>query len=103
MEDDTFLVDSMRRNHAGHDDAHTPQPMLLGGRRTLHFYQVYMQSIDRCMGRIDLLELSWEPPENKRLGEYFDTCIPHEVDLEGLSRMASDALGHDQAMFPLRI
>ncbi|GJX02574.1 hypothetical protein Tco_0186487 [Tanacetum coccineum] len=77
MEDDTILLGFLEETHAG-----------------------------PVMGRMDLIGNEWET-SRKNGGSILDPCYPQgdvdiqdEVDLEGLSRMASDALGHDQATVP---
>ncbi|GJR26277.1 hypothetical protein Tco_1102509 [Tanacetum coccineum] len=86
---DSILVDSLRRTHAGLMMASTPQAdAAVLGEGTCTSNRLSCK-IDRCMGRIDLI--------GNMKG---DVDIQDAVDLEGLSRMASEALGHDQATVP---
>ncbi|GJV31027.1 hypothetical protein Tco_1391427, partial [Tanacetum coccineum] len=132
MEDETILGGFHEETHAGPDDAPTPtaeDPALLTSLSA---------KIDRCMGRIDSLETELGTSKKimgeailtlvsrvKKLERTVkqlrtarlvgdapategDVDIQDAVDLEGLSRMASEALGHEdieereEAEVPLR-
>ncbi|GJR32183.1 hypothetical protein Tco_1108415 [Tanacetum coccineum] len=136
MEDDTILGGFHEETHAGPDDAPTTTADAAGRAEDPALLTSLSAKLDRCMGRIDLLETElgtskkikkkkscggaltalitrvkkfgangktmrshgwWViPPASKRSG----MDIQDAVDLEGLSRMASEALGHDQATDP---
>ncbi|GJW31456.1 putative ribonuclease H-like domain-containing protein [Tanacetum coccineum] len=104
MEDDTILGGFHEESHAGPDDAPTPTADAAGRAEDPALLTSLSAKIDRCM------EVGWANgktvEEHARLvGDCSCTArgiydIQDEVDLEGLSRMASEALGHDQATVP---
>ncbi|GKF53055.1 hypothetical protein Tco_0159965, partial [Tanacetum coccineum] len=115
MEDDTthggFHVESPVRP----DDAPTPTADAAGRAEDPALLTALSAKLDRCMGRIDSLETKqgkWKKTIGgailtlvsivkklektvKQLREG-DVDIQDDIDLDGLSRMASTALGHDQ-------
>ncbi|GJV88746.1 hypothetical protein Tco_1532684, partial [Tanacetum coccineum] len=130
MEDDTILGGFHEETHAGPDDAPTTTADAAGRAEDPAFLTSLSAKIDKCMGRIDSLEtelgtskkimggailtlvsrvkklertvkqlrtarLVGDAPATER-----DVDIQDDVDLEGLSRMASEALGHDHAAVP---
>ncbi|GJW07172.1 putative ribonuclease H-like domain-containing protein [Tanacetum coccineum] len=130
MEDDTILGGFHEETHAGPDDAPTPTADAAGRAEDPALLTSLSAKIDRCMGRIDSLETELGTSKKIMGGAILtlvsrvkklertvkqlrsarlvgdapategDVDIQDEVDLEGLSRMASDALGHDQATVP---
>ncbi|GJW25088.1 hypothetical protein Tco_0038899 [Tanacetum coccineum] len=130
MEDDTILGGFHEETHAGPDDAPTTTADAAGRAEDPALLTSLSAKIDRCMGRIDLLETELGTSKKIMGGAILtlvsrvkklertvkqlrsarlvgdapategDVDIQDEVDLEGLSRMASDALGHDQATVP---
>ncbi|GJV98451.1 xylulose kinase-1 [Tanacetum coccineum] len=130
MEDDTILGGFHEETHAGPDDAHTTTADAAGRAEDPALLTSLSAKLDRCMGRIDLLETELGTSKKIMGGAILtlvsrvkklertvkqlrsarlvgdapategDVDIQDEVDLEGLSRMASDALGHDQATVP---
>ncbi|GJR53968.1 hypothetical protein Tco_1404489 [Tanacetum coccineum] len=130
MEDDTILGGFHEETHAGPDDAPTTTADAAGRAEDPALLTSLSAKLDRCMGRIDLLETELGTSKKIMGGAILtlvsrvkklertvkqlrsarlvgdtpategDVDIQDEVDLEGLSRMASDALGHDQATVP---
>ncbi|GJR41529.1 xylulose kinase-1 [Tanacetum coccineum] len=130
MEDDTILGGFHEETHAGPDDAPTPTADAAGRAEDPALLTSLSAKIDRCMGRIDSLETELGTSKKIMGGAILtlvsrvkklertvkqlrtarlvgdapategDVDIQDEVDLEGLSRMASEALGHDQATVP---
>ncbi|GJS21102.1 hypothetical protein Tco_0449734 [Tanacetum coccineum] len=130
MEDDTILGGFHEESHAGPDDAPTPTADAAGRAEDPALLTSLSAKIDRCMGRIDSLETELGTSKKIMGGAILtlvsrvkklertvkqlrtarlvgdapategDVDIQDEVDLEGLSRMASEALGHDQAAVP---
>ncbi|GJW36153.1 hypothetical protein Tco_0059073 [Tanacetum coccineum] len=100
MEDDTthggFPVESPIRPN----DAPTPTADAAGRAEDPVLLTSFSEKLDRCMGRIDSLETELGTTKKIMGGCYFDT---NDVDLDGLSRMASAALGPDQPPFPSRM
>ncbi|GKB47343.1 hypothetical protein Tco_0898096 [Tanacetum coccineum] len=130
MEDDTthggFHVESPIRP----DDAPTPTADAAGRAEDLALLTGLSAKLDRCMGRIDSLETELGKSKKimggailtlvsrvkklektvKQLRETRlvvdasaaegDVDIQDDIDLDGLSRMASTALGHDQPAVP---
>ncbi|GJT96288.1 hypothetical protein Tco_1091806 [Tanacetum coccineum] len=130
MEDDTILGGFHEETHAGPDDAPTTTADAAGRAEDPALLTSLSAKLDRCMGRIDLLETELGTSK-KIMGGAILTLVSRvkklertvkqlrsarlmgdtpategavdiqdEVDLAGLSRMASDALGHDQATVP---
>ncbi|GJX32226.1 hypothetical protein Tco_0242081, partial [Tanacetum coccineum] len=97
MEDDTILGGFHEETHAGPDDAPTPTADAAGRAEDPALLTSLSAKIDRCMGRIDSLETELGTSK-KIMGGAILTL--DDVDLEGLSRMASEALGHDQPAVP---
>ncbi|GKD68441.1 hypothetical protein Tco_1322531, partial [Tanacetum coccineum] len=130
MEDDTILGGFHEETHAGPDDAPTPTADAAGRAEDPALLTSLSAKIDRCMGRIDSLETELGTSKKIMGGAILtlvsrvkklertvkqlktarfvgdapategDVDIQDDVDLEGLSRMASEALGHDQAAVP---
>ncbi|GJY81472.1 hypothetical protein Tco_0494223 [Tanacetum coccineum] len=130
MEDDTILGGFHEETHAGPDDAPTPTADAAGRAEDPALLTSLSAKIDRCMGRIDSLETELGTSKKIMGGAILtlvsrvkklertvkqlrtarlvgdapategDVDIQDEVDLDGLSRMASEALGHDQATVP---
>ncbi|GJS23367.1 hypothetical protein Tco_0451999 [Tanacetum coccineum] len=130
MEDDTILGGFHEETHAGPDDAPTPTADAAGRAEDPALLTSLSAKIDRCMGRIDSLETELGTSKKIMGGAILtlvsrvkklertvkqlrtarlvgdapategDVDIHDAVDLEGLSRMASEALGHDQATVP---
>ncbi|GJW76901.1 hypothetical protein Tco_0138583, partial [Tanacetum coccineum] len=100
MEDDTthggFHVESPVRP----DDAPTPTTDAAGRAEDPAPLTSLSAKLDRCMGRIDSLET--ELGKSKKIigAAEGDLDIQDDIDLDGLSRMASTALGHDQPAVP---
>ncbi|GJT35025.1 putative ribonuclease H-like domain-containing protein [Tanacetum coccineum] len=130
MEDDTILGGFHEETHVGPDDAPTTTADAAGRAEDPTLLTSLSAKIDRCMGRIDLLETELGTSKKIMGGAILtlvsrvkklertvkqlrsarlvgdapategDVDIQDAVDLEGLSRMASEALGHDQATVP---
>ncbi|GKB13815.1 hypothetical protein Tco_0847738 [Tanacetum coccineum] len=130
MEDETILGGFHEETHAGPDDAPTPTADAAGRAEDPALLTSLSVKIDRCMGRIDSLETELGTLKKimggviltlvsrvKKLEQIVkqlrtarlvgdapategDVDIHDAVDLEGLSRMASEALGHDQTSVP---
>ncbi|GJY55080.1 hypothetical protein Tco_0446744 [Tanacetum coccineum] len=130
MEDDTILGGFHKESHAGPNDAPTPTADAAGRAENPALLTSLSAKIDRCMGRIDSLEIELGTSKKiiggailtlvsrvKKLERMVkqlrtarlvgdtpategDVDIQDEVDLEGLSCMASEALGYDQADVP---
>ncbi|GJT75591.1 hypothetical protein Tco_1042316 [Tanacetum coccineum] len=130
MEDETILGGFHEETHAGPDDAPTPTADAAGRAEDPALLTSLSAKIDRCMGRIDSLETELGTSKKIMGGAILtlvsrvkklertvkqlrtarlvgdapategDVDIQDAVDLEGLSRMASEALGHDQATVP---
>ncbi|GJW11572.1 hypothetical protein Tco_1577399 [Tanacetum coccineum] len=130
MEDDTILGGFHEESHAGPDDAPTPTADAAGRAEDPALLTSLSAKIDRCMGRIDSLETELGTSKKIMGGAILtlvsrvkklertvkqlrtarlvgdapategDVDIQDDVDLEGLSRMASEALGHNQAAVP---
>ncbi|GJV59326.1 hypothetical protein Tco_1465426, partial [Tanacetum coccineum] len=130
MEDDTILGGFHEESPAGPDDAPTPTADAAGRAEDPALLTSLSAKIDRCMGRIDSLETELGTSKKIMGGAILtlvsrvkklertvkqlrtarlvgdapategDVDIQDDVDLEGLSRMASEALGHDQAAVP---
>ncbi|GJW32503.1 hypothetical protein Tco_0052535 [Tanacetum coccineum] len=130
MEDDTILGGFHEETHAGPDDAPTTTADAAGRAEDPALLTSLSAKIDRCMGRIDSLETELGTSKKIMGGAILtlvsrvkklertvkqlrtarlvgdapategDVDIQDAVDLEGLSRMASEALGHDQATVP---
>ncbi|GJY05892.1 putative ribonuclease H-like domain-containing protein [Tanacetum coccineum] len=106
MEDDTILGRFHEETHAGPDDAPTPTADAAGRAEDPALLTSLSAKIDRCMGRIDSLETELGTSK-KIMGGAILTLVSRVKKLErtvkqlpGLSRMASEALGHDQATVP---
>ncbi|GJZ06107.1 hypothetical protein Tco_0539900 [Tanacetum coccineum] len=130
MEDDTILGGFHEDSPAGPDDAPTPTADAAGRAEDPVLLTSLSAKIDRCMGRIDSLETELGTSKKIMGGAILtlvsrvkklertvkqlktarfvgdapategDVNIQDDVDLEGLSRMASEALGHDQPAVP---
>ncbi|GJZ24659.1 hypothetical protein Tco_0562118 [Tanacetum coccineum] len=130
MEDDTILGGFHEETHVGPDDAPTTTADAAGRAEDPALLTSLSAKIDRCMGRIDLLETELGTSKKIMGGAILtlvsrvkklertvkqlrsarlvgdapategDVDIQDAVDLEGLSRMASEALGHDQTSVP---
>ncbi|GJR59762.1 hypothetical protein Tco_1501924 [Tanacetum coccineum] len=130
MEDDTILGGFHEESPAGPDDAPTPTADAAGRAEDPALLTSLSAKIDRCMGRIDSLETELGTSKKIMGGAILtlvsrvkklertvkqlrttrlvgdapstegDVDIQDDVDFEGLSRMASEALGHDQAVVP---
>ncbi|GJR39175.1 hypothetical protein Tco_1214859 [Tanacetum coccineum] len=130
MEDDTILGGFHEESPAGPDDAPTPTADAAGRAEDPALLTSLSAKLDRCMGRIDSLETELGTSKKIMGGAILtlvsrvkklertvkqlrtarlvgdapategDVDIHDAVDLEGLSRMASEALGHDQATVP---
>ncbi|GJX19262.1 hypothetical protein Tco_0221939 [Tanacetum coccineum] len=130
MEDDTIYGGFHEESHAGPDDAPTPTADAAGRAEDPALLTSLSAKIDRCMGRIDSLETELGTSKKIMGGAILtlvsrvkklertvkqlrtarlvgdapatagDVDIHDEVDLEGLTRMASEALGHNQAAVP---
>ncbi|GJX17044.1 hypothetical protein Tco_0217876 [Tanacetum coccineum] len=127
---DTILGGFHEESPAGPDDAPTPTADAAGRAEDPALLTSLSAKIDRCMGRIDSLETELGTSKKIMGGAILtlvsrvkklertvkqlrtarlvgdapategDVDIQDDVDLEGLSRMASEALGHDQAAVP---
>ncbi|GJV22377.1 hypothetical protein Tco_1371397 [Tanacetum coccineum] len=130
MEDDTILGGFHEESPAGPNDAPTPTADAAGRAEDPTLLTSLSAKLDRCMGRIDSLETELGTSKKIMGGAILtlvsrvkklertvkqlktarfvgdapptegDVDIQDDVDLEGLSRMASEALGHDQAAVP---
>ncbi|GJV17924.1 hypothetical protein Tco_1363247 [Tanacetum coccineum] len=130
MEDDTILGGFHEESPAGPNDAPTPTADAAGRAEDPTLLTSLSATLDRCMGRIDSLETELGTSKKIMGGAILtlvsrvkklertvkqlrtarlvgdapategDVDIQDDVDLEGLSRMASEALGHDQATVP---
>ncbi|GJT60937.1 putative ribonuclease H-like domain-containing protein [Tanacetum coccineum] len=101
MEDDTILGGFHEETHAGPADAPTPtadaagraeDPVLL---TSLSAKIDRLKKLERTVKQLRIVRLVGDAPATEG-----DVDIQDDVDLEGLSRMASEALGHDQAAVP---
>ncbi|GJW76215.1 hypothetical protein Tco_0137897 [Tanacetum coccineum] len=81
------------------DDAPIPTADAAGRAEDHVLLTSLSAKLDRCMGRIDSLETELGTSK-KIMGVEGDVDIQDDVDLDGLSRMASAALGHDQPAVP---
>ncbi|GKD31142.1 hypothetical protein Tco_1241920, partial [Tanacetum coccineum] len=129
MEDDTILGGFHEETHAGPDDAPTPTADAAGRAEDPALLTSLSAKIDRCMGRIDSLETELGTSKKIMGGAILtlvsrvkklertvkqlrtarlvgdapategDVDIQDEVDLEGLSRMAS--VGADKGKAPM--
>ncbi|GJS10531.1 putative ribonuclease H-like domain-containing protein [Tanacetum coccineum] len=101
MEDDTILGGFHEETHAGPDDAPTTTADAAGRAEDPALLTSLSAKIDSKLERYTMVKqlrsarLVGDTPATEG-----DVDIQDEVDLEGLSRMASDALGHDQATVP---
>ncbi|GJW41264.1 hypothetical protein Tco_0067109 [Tanacetum coccineum] len=130
MEDDTILGGFHEDSPAGPADAPTPTADAAGRAEDPVLLTSLSAKIDRCMGRIDSLETELGTSKKIMGGAILtlvsrvkklertvkqlrtarlvgdapategDVDIQDEVDLEGLSRMASEAMGHDHPAVP---
>ncbi|GJY63960.1 hypothetical protein Tco_0465420 [Tanacetum coccineum] len=107
MEDDTILGGFHEESPAGPDDAPTPTADAAGRAEDPALLTSLSAKLDRCTGRIDSLEIELGTSKKFMGGAILTLLLPRRdvdihdaVDLEGLSRMASEALGHDQATVP---
>ncbi|GJT67816.1 hypothetical protein Tco_1019296 [Tanacetum coccineum] len=130
MEDDTTHGGFHEESPGRPDDAPTPTADAAGRAEDPTLLTSLSAKIDRCMGRIDSLETELGTSKKIMGGAILtlvsrvkklertvkqlrtarlvgdapategDVDIQDDVDLEGLSRMASEALGHDQAAVP---
>ncbi|GJV56382.1 hypothetical protein Tco_1457387 [Tanacetum coccineum] len=130
MEDDTTHGGFHVESPVGPDDAPTPTADAAGRAEDPALLTSLSAKIDRCMGRIDSLETELGTSKKimggailtlvsrvKKLEKTVkqlrttrlvgddpaaevDVDIQDDVDLDGLSRMASAALGHDQPAVP---
>ncbi|GKA35516.1 hypothetical protein Tco_0722007, partial [Tanacetum coccineum] len=101
MEDDTILGGFHEDSPAGPDDAPTPTADAAGRAED----PVLLTSLSAKIDRLKKLERTVKQLRTVRLvgdapATEGDVDIQDDVDLEGLSRMASEALGHDQAAVP---
>ncbi|GKB55664.1 hypothetical protein Tco_0911850 [Tanacetum coccineum] len=130
MEDDTIHGGFHEESPVGPNDAPTPTADAAGRAEDPTLLTSLSAKIDRCMGRIDSLETELGTSKQIMGGAILtlvsrvkklertvkqlrtarlvgdapategDVDIQDDVDLEGLSRMASEALGHDQPAVP---
>ncbi|GKB32633.1 hypothetical protein Tco_0872034, partial [Tanacetum coccineum] len=130
MEDDTTHGGFHVESPLGPDDAPTPTANAAGRAEDPALLTSLSTKLDRCMGRIDSLEtelgkskkimggailtlISRVKKLEKTVKKMWDTRlvvdasteegdvdIQDDIDLDGLSRMASAALGHDQPAVP---
>ncbi|GJS52470.1 hypothetical protein Tco_0625832 [Tanacetum coccineum] len=130
MEDDTIHGGFHEESPVGPDDAPTPTADAAGRAEDPTLLTSLSAKLDRCMGRIDSLETELGTSKKIMGGAILtlvsrvkklertvkqlktarfvgdapategDVNIQDDVDLEGLSRMASEALGHDQPAVP---
>ncbi|GKF45414.1 hypothetical protein Tco_0131966, partial [Tanacetum coccineum] len=130
MEADTILGGFHEETLDGPDDAPSPTAEAAGRAEDPALLTSLSAKIDRCMGRIDSLETELGTSKKIMGGAILtlvsrvkklertvkhlrtarlvgdapategDVDIRDEVDLDGLSRMASEALGHAQAAAP---
>ncbi|GJW98591.1 hypothetical protein Tco_0180399, partial [Tanacetum coccineum] len=130
LEDDTLHGGFHEESPVGPNDAPTPTADAVGRAEDPTLLTRLSAKLDRCLGRIDSLETELGTSKKimggailtlvsrvkklertvKRLktvrfggdapATEDDVTIQDAVDLEGLSRMASDALGHDQPAGP---
>ncbi|GJQ91538.1 hypothetical protein Tco_0002677 [Tanacetum coccineum] len=130
MEDDTIHGGFHEESPVGPDDAPTPTADAAGRAEDPTLLTSLSAKLDRCMGRIDSLETELGTSKKIMGGAILtlvsrvkklertvkqlktarfvgdapategDVDIQDDVDLEGLSRMASEALGHDQPAVP---
>ncbi|GJW52782.1 hypothetical protein Tco_0096867 [Tanacetum coccineum] len=130
MEDDTIFGGFHEETHAGPDDAPTTTADAAGRAEDPALLTSLSAKIDRCMGRIDSLETELGTSKKIMGGAILtlvsrvkklertvkqlrtarlvgdapategDVDTQDAVDLEGLSRMASEAMGHNPATVP---
>ncbi|GKB32043.1 hypothetical protein Tco_0871444 [Tanacetum coccineum] len=130
MEDDTIHGGFHEGSPVGPNDAPTPTADAAGRAEDPTLLTSLSAKLDRCMGRIDSLETELGTSKKIMGGAILtlvsrvkklertvkqlktarfggdapategDVNIQDDVDLEGLSRMASEALGHDQPAVP---
>ncbi|GJY81551.1 hypothetical protein Tco_0494302 [Tanacetum coccineum] len=130
MEDDTIHGGFHEESPVGPNDAPTPTADAAGRAEDPTLLTSLSAKLDRCMGRIDSLETELGTSKKIMGGAILtlvsrvkklertvkqlktarfvgdapategDVDIQDDVDLEGLSRMASEALGHDQPAVP---
>ncbi|GJS64112.1 hypothetical protein Tco_0678676 [Tanacetum coccineum] len=130
MEDDTIHGGFHEESPVGPNDAPTPTADAAGRAEDPTLLTSLSAKLDRCMGRIDSLETELGTSKKIMGGAILtlvsrvkklertvkqlktarfvgdapptegDVNIQDDVDLEGLSRLASEALGHDQATVP---
>ncbi|GJX58009.1 reverse transcriptase domain-containing protein, partial [Tanacetum coccineum] len=101
MEDDTIRGRFHEDSPAGPDDAYTPTDDAAAG----NLKENHGGAILTLVSRVKKLERTVKQLRTARLvgdapATEGDVDIQDDVDLEGLSRMASEALGHDQATVP---
>ncbi|GJS48029.1 hypothetical protein Tco_0598150 [Tanacetum coccineum] len=107
MEDDTIHGGFHEESPVGPNDAPTPTADAAGRAEDPTLLTSLSAKLDRCMGRIDSLETELGTSK-KIMGGAILTLVSRvkklertdDVDLEGLSRMASEALGHDPPAVP---
>ncbi|GKD50302.1 hypothetical protein Tco_1279278 [Tanacetum coccineum] len=100
MEDDTTYGGFHVELLVGPDDTPTPTANAVGRAEDPALLTSLSAKIDRCMGRIDSLETKLGTL-NKIIGGAILTLVSRDdLDLDGLSRMTSAALGHDQPAVP---
>ncbi|GJT45516.1 hypothetical protein Tco_0954231 [Tanacetum coccineum] len=112
MEDDTIHGGFHEESPVGPNDAPTPTADAASRAEDPTLLTSLSAKLDRCMGRIDSLETELGTSK-KIMGGAILTLVSRSpatewdvgnirmmLDLEGLSRMASEALGHDQAAVP---
>ncbi|GJS48605.1 hypothetical protein Tco_0598726 [Tanacetum coccineum] len=130
MEDDTIHGGFHEESPVGPNDAPTPTADAAGRAEDPTLLTSLSAKLDRCMGRIDSLETELGTSKKIMGGAILtlvsrvkklertvkqlktarfvgdapategDVDIQDDVDLEGLSRMASEALGHDHPAVP---
>ncbi|GJT59707.1 hypothetical protein Tco_1003240 [Tanacetum coccineum] len=130
MEEDTIHGGFHEESPVGPNDAPTPTADAAGRAEDPTLLTSLSAKLDRCMGRIDSLETELGTSKKIMGGAILtlvsrvkklertvkqlktarfvgdapategDVNIQDDVDLEGLSRMASEALGHDQPAVP---
>ncbi|GJS53130.1 hypothetical protein Tco_0626492 [Tanacetum coccineum] len=130
MEDDTIHGGFHEESPVGPNDAPTPTADAAGRAEDPSLLTSLSAKLDRCMGRIDSLETELGTSKKIMGGAILtlvsrvkklertvkqlktarfggdapategDVNIQDDVDLEGLSRMASEALGHDHPAVP---
>ncbi|GJT74953.1 hypothetical protein Tco_1041678 [Tanacetum coccineum] len=102
MEDDTTHGGFHMESPVGPDDAPTPTADAAGRAEDPVLLTSLSAKLDRCMGQIGEMGKRWT--DNTVMGMHLaaegDVDIQDDVDLDGLSRMASAALGHDQPVVP---